>query len=284
MPTSPEGRGWKKLLYLGQPYPDNYTDCSFLDQLKRNTTVAKYSPHKLFSDFSLIAFYGLLLLIINCNFSAIHNGIWNAYVPTLYSSLALALCSVLSYPTGLDLSLVKLYVVICMLLLLFSPALRSLTQSTSLDSIRALLFILTCANIVCHDYSLELRSLYKSVLSTNLSFANAIVMASRLQTSMSVFSFLVFSIQISVLAPLLDFHLRKTLALLHYCAMAFVLATQSTMLYVTHGSKVSLSYLVAVAFVLFGLPWYFAFLQKYKNELQGPWDTAKPVVRSIQPH
>lgn len=278
--TPPRARQWKKLLYLRQPFPDNYTHVSFLDQLKRNTTVAQYSYFKLFNDFSLIAFYGLLLLLANVNFSAIYSSLWGAHVPTVISLAVSVVLLVTDASSASGRRELKLYAVITMLLLIFSPTLRSLTQSTSLDSVWALSFILTCVNVVYHDYGLDLASLYKSVVSTNLSFANAIVLASRLLLSMAAFSYLVFALEVCVLTPVFDFRLRKRFAKLHYFVMAAVCTLVFAMLYFVHGLKFAVGYLAGAMFVLFGLPLYFLFLQRYKNELQGPWDTAKPVFRS----
>lgn len=50
-------RPWKKLLWVKQDYADNYTDSSFLSQLKRNSTVVTYSYWRLFRDFSLIGMH-----------------------------------------------------------------------------------------------------------------------------------------------------------------------------------------------------------------------------------
>lgn len=271
---------WKKLLYLRQPYPDNYTDTSFLDQLRRNTTVAKYSYLKLVHDFSLVAFYGLLLLLVNVNFSAIYMNLWNAHVPTFLSSTASLILMCLDAPYNARKRPFMLYMIICMLLLVFSPVLRSLTQSTSLDSIWALLLILTCLTTVFHDYSIDLDADYHNITSTNMSFANAIVLASRLSSSMSVFSFLVFSIEISVLVPIIDFHLRKRLHYCHLVALAVLFNTVAWMIYRVHGPIFVVSYAAGIVVILICLPMYFIFLQRYKNELQGPWDIAKPVLKS----
>lgn len=280
MSLPPKPREWKKLLYLRQPFPDNYTHVSFLDQLKRNTSVAQYSYFKLVDDFLLVAFYGLLLLLANVNFSAIYSGLWGARLPTVAASVVSVILLIADTHSASGRRELKLYVVITMLLLIFAPTLRSLTQSTSLDSVWALSFMLTCVNVVYHDYGLEPFCLYKSVVSTNLSFANSIVLASRLLLSMAAFSFLVFSLEVCVLMPVFDLRLRRRLPLLHYCCMFVVCLLVFSMLHHVHGVVFALCYLASAGFVLFGLPLYFLFLQKYKNELQGPWDTAKPIFRS----
>lgn len=272
---------WRKLLYLRQPYPDNYTDKSFLDQLRRNTTVAKYSYLKLVHDFLLVAFYGLLLLLVNVNFSAIYTNLWNAHIPTWICSMISMILLILDAPYSSQKTPFMLYVIICMLLLLFSPVLRSLTQSTSLDSIWALLLMLTCLTAIFHDYALDLDAGSRNIMSTNMSFANSIVLASRLPSSMSVFSFLVFSIETTVFIPILDFRLRKRLPMGHFAAQLAVFGTLAWMIYRVHGLGFLWFYAAGLILVLICLPVYFIFLQRYKNELQGPWDTAKPVFKTI---
>lgn len=269
---------WKKLLYLRQPYPDNYTDVSFLDQLKRNTSVAKYSYSKLFQDFSLIAFYASLLLLVNVHFTGIYAHMWLPYLPTVVSSGLSLFCLLADSRLGSSHQF-KSYVVIAVLLLLVSPVLRSLTESTSLDSIWAVSTILTVVNIIYHDYSLDVTGKYRSIISTNMSFANGIVLASRLLSSTEVFSFLVFSIEVAILAPLFDFRLRQVLATGHYALASCVCSLVGSTIYLAYGPGFVVVYLMGVIFVLVVLPLYFAYLQRYKNELQGPWDTAKPTIR-----
>lgn len=271
---------WKKLLYLRQPYPDNYTDSSFLDQLKRNTSVARYSYRKLFLDFSLIAFYISLLLLVNVNFSGIYAQLWLPYLPTAISSVLVLACLLADSRSG-NTHEFKAYSVISVLLLLVSPVLRSLTESTSLDSIWAVSALLTSLNTIYHDYALDVSGKYRSVVSTNMSFANGIVLASRLPSSTRVFSFLVFSIEIAILVPLFDFRLRQLLQRGHYVLVGAVVALVSWALYIANGIGFVIVYILGFVFMLVVLPLYFVFLQKYKNELQGPWDVAKPKIRDL---
>lgn len=269
---------WKKLLYLRQPYPDNYTDVSFLDQLKRNTSVAKYSKRKLFQDFSLFAFYISLLLLVNVNFTGIYSQLWLPYLPTAVSTILVLLCLIADTRLG-NVHEFKAYSVISVLLLLVLPVLRSLTESTSLDSIWAISALLTCLNIIYHDYALDVTRKYRSIVLTNMSFANGIVLALRLPSSTRVFSFLVFSIEIAILVPLFDYRLRQILQLGHYFLVSTVFCIVSWALYAANGIGFVILYILGFVFMLVVLPLYFMFLQKYKNELQGPWDVAKPKIR-----
>lgn len=271
---------WKKLLYLSQAYPDNYTDKSFLDQLKRNTTVVRYSYRKLISDFTLISFYGTLLVLVCVNFVGIYTSLWAPFPPTLIlSAFAFLGLIIVPSPRGNSAAQVKLYFIISVFLLLLSPVLRSLTESTSLDSIWALSSILCVLSVVTHDYALDPKLKYRPIFSTNLSFANGIMLALRLQLLLSAFCFLVFSMEVAILVPLFELRLRKSKKRFVVVAVAYAVTT--ALLAYVYGVRVTSVYVLGVMFVLVFLPCYYVFLQKYKNELQGPWDTAKPVIRSL---
>lgn len=271
---------WQKLLYRRQPFPDNYTHLSFLDQLKRNTTVAKYPFRKVLNDHTLLAFYALLLIIVNDTFVAIYTGRWLPHVPAAVSLTVCVLCAALNPTSRPHWLLFKAYTAIATLLLVFSPALRSLSQSTSLDLIWALSAILTAANACYHEYAPDPGAGRASVVSTNLSVANALVLASRLPLSLAAFSFIVFSLQVLVLVPLFDLNWRLTGLLCHEAALGTVYVLAGAILCFVHGKSMLFCYVLGLAFLLLGLPLYFVSLQRYKNELQGPWDMAHPVIRN----
>jgi len=266
---------WKKLLYLQQPYPDNYTDTSFLSQLKRNTTVAKYNYGKLVADFSLIVFHLSSLFLVLLIFTGVYLYQWNLLIPLLISSVLSIMGLIVSQSENL-----KSYFVVIFMLLIVSPVLKSLTRSTSSDSIWALSFILFVANTLFHDYAMTGHE-YRPILSTNISLSNAIVLASRLNSTSQVFLFVLFAIQINILIPLFDALLRKSnYTILHYTLFFVVFNIVNFLFYNLLGLKVLLLWWASSASILFLMPAYFLFLQKYKNELQGPWDTAKPILNS----
>lgn len=280
IPSTP----WKKLLYLPQDYPDNYTDKSFLSQLRRNTTVAKYSYATLADDFSLVAMHIAGLVIVQLVFTRIYAGSLSATVPAVIcsgiSAVGYALLS-LHGTTGTSL---RPFIVIMIVLLILSPVLRSLTQSTSLDSIWALSFILCVANTITHDYdmypsakAMERRQ-YRPILSTNVALLNAIVLASRLRTTSQVFCFVLFAVELGILLPWFDVSARrKGMNRVHRVTFCTV-GLSATYLVGAFDYMVLGVWLVGVCGISFGLPAYYLFLQRYKDELQGPWDMAKPVI------
>lgn len=297
---------WKKLLYLKQPYPDNYIDESFLLQLKRNTTVKKYSYWKLVSDFSLIVLHISSLAIVVLFFTGIYTEKWDPtwgtvvsctftalaftfeqYI-TKYATLAVKPLQIDSgpYESTNQSPSIKSFFVMILIILVISPVLKSLTKSTSSDSIWALSFILCIASTMLHDYAMDTSvDQYRPILSTNISLSNAIVLASRLSSTVQVFCFILFAIQFNVFVPLFDFSIRKYLIsrTLHNVLVSSLVLILYYSIVVLFDYKILLYWILIHVGIAFVLPVYFLFLQKYKNELQGPWDIAKPVINSKKP-
>jgi phosphatidylinositol N-acetylglucosaminyltransferase subunit C len=224
-------------------------------------------------------------------------------------------------------------------LLGLSPILKSLTKSTSSDSIWALATWLLMINIFFFDYrsltssksttssyamshsrsALNSRSAalggtvapsaspprappFPSSLSTNAGLMASTVLASRLPSTSSVFSLTLFSIQVFGLFPVFRRHLRSVSLPLHVLlSTALILLSTSSLNLIlsqsythTYGDcGYCLAWLWHVTFrgvlgiVLFGgttvfvmgaCSWWLIGLQRYKNVVIGPWDTAKPVL------
>ncbi|ODV96913.1 hypothetical protein PACTADRAFT_65547 [Pachysolen tannophilus NRRL Y-2460] len=302
---------WKKLLWLNQNYPDNYTDEEFLSQLKRNTTVVNYSYWKLMNDFSLIVLHLSTIILVILIFYGYYNLNWNPLKPVCISS-SVTLISYFIYHvkdneinsrkleisngnhnhySGHDfLSTLKSTVLLLLILLILSPVFKSLTNSTSSDSIWALSTWLCILNILFNDYSVDLEDSTNqsnnnnSNLSKNLSLSNAIVLASRLNSNLSVFCFVLFSIQINGLFPIFNnftrkyYHFRK----FHYFQFFSINCIVDYLLVFKFGwIKIFLIWFSLKILIMFIMPYYFIFLQKYKDELQGPWDPAKPVIKNV---
>ncbi|CUM65351.1 uncharacterized protein PRCAT00002986001 [Priceomyces carsonii] len=296
---------WRKLLYSRQPFPDNYTDVSFLSQLKRNTTVTKYSYWKLVNDFSLIVVHMSNLLLVILIFIGIYAKQWNALLPTMISSICTIVGFVILHfirkhnPSKTSSSTelnsfnpyqslnnnlnVKPFLRIIVILLVLSPVLKSLTRSTSSDSIWALSFMLYLANTLFHDYAMDVSiENYRPILSTNISLSNSIVLASRFSSNVEVFSFILFAIQVNILLPLFDFSMRKhsSNAYYHRILCASLQLVVYWLINTLWGGKIVFFWIVFQGTLSFVIPKYFLFLQRYKNELQGPWDIANPRIRS----
>lgn len=112
------------------------------------------------------------------------------------------------------------------------------------------------------------------------------VLASRLPSTTHVFSLTLFSIEVFGLFPVFRRHLRHHSWMLHLwlTVVLVVLASGGLSMIISGGGW---GYAV-LGVVLGGLgiclsmgltSWWLIGLQRYKNEIRGPWDPARPVIR-----
>ncbi|KAJ4460980.1 putative phosphatidylinositol N-acetylglucosaminyltransferase [Paratrimastix pyriformis] len=160
------------------------------------------------------------------------------------------------------------YLGVCLLCL--SPVLSTLTDQFSDDTIAFLSFLLLVARMYTFDYPFVNgdRSTFRGTLATNVGFLTAILLASRLPTTLHVFALLALSTELFVLFP----YVRRTVqcysleAHLMLTWVLFVLAAALLMPISRFGSA-----------AVRGLrcPYWLTWLQKFKAEIHGPWDEAR---------
>lgn len=177
-------------------------------------------------------------------------------------------------------------------LLGLSPILKSLTKSTSSDSIWAMSFWLLAVNIFFFDYSGGVGVKFPASLSTNAALMASTVLASRLPSTKQVFSLTLFSIEVFGLFPVFRRHIRHRSWKYHF-ALTVVLVMGAGLgvgMVLGEGKDgcwpwkngivgMVVSLLLA-ALGTGGCTWWLIGLQKYKNEIRGPWDPARPIIMS----
>ncbi|KAF8636001.1 hypothetical protein AX15_000162 [Amanita polypyramis BW_CC] len=176
----------------------------------------------------------------------------------------------------------KSSILIFLSLMSISPVLRTLTASTSSDSIWALSAILILLNAVLADYSIlnvrtKLTGRLISVLSMNAAVSASAVLSSRLTTDIAVFSLMLFSIQAFAVFPFLRYRIQAlgpTMQIL----LTSGLVMSAIWLTLILSWKIASLYLLIFFFVTFLAPALLMWAQKYKNEIRGPWDVAVPRV------
>ena len=171
-------------------------------------------------------------------------------------------------------------------LLGLSPILKSLTMSTSSDSIWALSSWLMVLNVMTFDYGASHEAKFPAPLSTNAALMASTVLASRLPSTTHVFSLTLFSIEVFGLFPVFRRHLRHHSWTGHLWLTGFLVVLASGGLSMTISGGGWIMGLVGVVLggmvscVSMGLTsWWLIGLQRYKNEIHGPWDPARPVIR-----
>ncbi|KAM0718144.1 hypothetical protein Q7P37_006476 [Cladosporium fusiforme] len=171
-------------------------------------------------------------------------------------------------------------------LLGLSPILKSLTKSTSSDSIWAMSTWLMCINVFTFDYGAGPEAKFPASLSTNAALMASTVLASRLPSTTHVFSLTLFSIEVFGLFPVFRRHLKHHSWPLHLALTIFliVVASGGLGMVISNGGLAHAVLGVALGGVVTLLcmgatSWWLIGLQRYKNEIHGPWDPARPVIR-----
>ncbi|KAL2269576.1 hypothetical protein VTJ83DRAFT_1760 [Remersonia thermophila] len=214
------------------------------------------------------------------------------------------------------LSTIKSAILIYFTLLGLSPILKSLTRSTSSDSIWAMSFWLLAINIFFFDYSGGSRSgvaaaasaatttpgkpMPVASLSTNAALMASTVLASRLPSTGQVFSLTLFSIQVFGLFPVFRqcarrrswrYHVTLTVLLVLGAGAGVGLILGDPHHHHHHhhhhhgwpwkrGLVGMLAGCLIALVAMGGCSWWLIGLQKYKNEIYGPWDPARPIIIS----
>ncbi|KEY68795.1 hypothetical protein S7711_00663 [Stachybotrys chartarum IBT 7711] len=194
--------------------------------------------------------------------------------------------------THLRLSTIKSALLIYFTLLGLSPILRSLTESTSSDSIWAMSFWLLTINIFFFDYSGGVGVKFPASLSTNAALMASTVLASRLRSTKQAFSLTLFSIEVFGLLPVFRRHVRHRSRRYHILLTALLVLGAGGGVGMVMGDaqagrwpwKSGLVGMLVGAIIAIlatgGCSWWLIGLQKYKNEIRGPWDQARPVIMS----
>jgi len=279
---------WLKLLYIQQDYPDNYVDETFLEELQRNVNVHTYKYWNLVREStvisqhftSVIIFVGIFIHLYN------HNITENTLLISSSSILILLFLIWTMKMKDIDprfivnkLGMIKTGILIFAILLGFSPILKTLTDKTSSDTIYALTVIFFIGNLFLHDYSGKITKniRFPDSLSINLAIFASVLLASRFESNKSVFGLLAFAVEWFALLP---FFLRfvKKVSVVYDLISTALFIIMAIVLFIPISKVVIVTFCCAVFFVNFICPIWLISVQKYKNQINGPWDEAKMKV------
>ncbi|KAH7078594.1 phosphatidylinositol N-acetylglucosaminyltransferas-like protein subunit C [Paraphoma chrysanthemicola] len=319
--VSPSSAPYRKLLWFKQPFPDNYTDeATFLDHLQRNPRLQPYQFWSLMSDATIIVQHLSTVVIFCCCFVAIIQGkvspvavvvcasictilawmLWDYWTSQEMNNLPSTPIDVAIGPNGPTpktetprarqtqqrLTTAKSAALIYAALLGLSPILKSLTLSTTSDSIWAFSTWLLLINVASFDYSGRPGTQLPTSMSTNSAMMASTVLASRLPSTTHVFSLTLFSIEVFALFPIFRRKLFAQSWLGHIALTVLLTMTAWGGLFVTLTSGGRVAFVTGVVLgctlttiCMGACSWWLIGLQKYKNEIHGPWDPAKPIIR-----
>ncbi|CDP18208.1 unnamed protein product [Coffea canephora] len=288
--SSPHRPKWRKIAYGGmQPgFEDNHTDESFLEDMIMNANVVRRNFLRVMLDSVSISEYLCIVALVVL--------VWTYTLRSTFAEDSLLLLDVSLLGLGFFILLLTAEMLSFNLLLsyllkisffitglyLLSPIYQTLTRSISSDSIWALTAALIILHLFLHDYSgptvkapgtVE-NPTFTSNISLNASIVASLLIASRLPSRLHVFAIVLFSLQVFLFAPLVTYCVRKYSFRLHLflsfslmCLTLFFIHSLHRLLFVL--------FFVILAFVNVVCPYWLIRIQKYKFEINGPWDEAK---------
>ncbi|KAH8120374.1 phosphatidylinositol N-acetylglucosaminyltransferase [Phellopilus nigrolimitatus] len=285
---------WNKVLWRSQPFPDNYIPESFLSSLRRNSNFHPYTYWPLVLAACTITQHISSIFIFLITFSHLYDESWDPRILVWISVCMFVVgfivwelleCLLFGYRVDKEqrAKALKASILVFLALMALSPVLRTLSASTSSDSIWALTACLFVLNVLLADYGPSRntrlnRERLTSVLSMNAAMSASVVLASRLRDDISVFALMLFSIQMFALLPILRTRLLLIPSLLR-ASLTMCFAGVSIYLSSEISPTVTRIQGVMLAFITFGAPGVLVWAQKFKNEIRGPWDVAVPQVR-----
>lgn len=285
---------WSRKLYLKQEFPDNYVDKeTFLIRLQRNVNVPIYSfkelviaSYEIIQQLSIIvAFAAVFILIlesrINAN-SLVMMG--NASTVLAYGTWVIHVRKeirgsgneskdreVLLRKRGRETIMHGL--IFTLLLMLFSPILKTLTEDTSSDTIWAVSSLLFLLCWISKDYSRKedssngnyLLKNYTSPFSLNCAMLGSITLASRLPSVIHVFGFLSLAVNLFAFFPILSRLVNKFYSSAGDFLLSFFIVILTFSIWWQIFRPVALIFACTILFINFICPIWLIQLQKYKK-------------------
>ncbi|RCH85134.1 hypothetical protein CU098_007506 [Rhizopus stolonifer] len=285
---NPYNPPWQKLLWVKQNYPDNYVDNTFLDELQRNVNVRSYDYWTIVCESgvitqqlsSVVIFIAIFIYLQN-NVMSGHHLIWTG---SLLTGIGYIFWDFTMLKTKNDYEFKRQRVAksaffFFITLLGLSPILKTLTSQISHDTIWALTVICFLINVLFHDYNTQTNAIkITGSLSTNAAIFASVLLASRLKTNTGVFGLLSFAVEWFSLFPIFRRHL-KSLSSKIQIMLTLVMLMVCVLLFFPISKAVVFIYILGFIFLTFICPYWLIFIQKYKNEIHGPWDEARPRIQ-----
>ncbi|RHZ61255.1 hypothetical protein Glove_349g102 [Diversispora epigaea] len=283
---------WRKLLWIKQDYPDNYVDKTFLGELQENVNVRTYDYWTVVKESTVISQHISSIMIFIAVFIYLYLEILSGPI-LITSGTVFTIIGYIFWDKSISKTdpsyeykrwrTAKGFALFFAALLGLSPILKTLTRTISDDTIWALTVILFLANMLFHDYGSDNRTNIKfpGSLSTNAAIFASVLLASRFppHTSNSLVSGLMsFAVEWFALFPIFRRYI-KSLSSKFNIALTFLLFILAAILFMNISKAIVIIYILMITFITFVCPFWLIWIQKYKKEIHGPWDEARPKIQ-----
>ncbi|GFV49379.1 phosphatidylinositol N-acetylglucosaminyltransferase subunit C [Trichonephila clavipes] len=275
---------WEKVLYKKQTFHDNYVDSTFLSDLRKNVNLYRYTWWEAFTGIAVVTHEISSTVMFVIAFIYMQEDTFS--IGTILSSVALLLIfsSFLHQRRQNEWwmfkkSAIYAYAKSCVIFLafgyMFSPILKTLTQSVSTDTIYAMVVLMMIVHVLFQDYGAD-AAIVSSTLSLNSALFAAVCLASRLPSVQHTFALVVLSVKLFVLLPVFRRKLKNDISCLLFITGVFVGIILIALYYIS--VVYAILFAILCVCINFVFPALFIYCQKYKENIFGPWDEA--VVRS----
>ncbi|KAM9761480.1 phosphatidylinositol N-acetylglucosaminyltransferase subunit C isoform 1-T2 [Menidia menidia] len=272
---------WRKVLWERQSFPDNYVDQRFLEELRRNEGIRHYRYWAVVKEAGFVGQQLSCVAIFITFWLYMEQGLL-APEALLWSSL---LCALLGYglhraltsggqPCGeprTRLADLQSAAIFLSFTFGFSPVLKTLTESVSTDTVYAMSAVMLLAHLLSFPYS---QPSPPGSLSLNAALFASVCLASRLPGALHTFAMLSCALLVFALWPCLLQRMRDN-APGHFpgvCVGVCVGGVAGLGSQTLGGAVLLSSALVSVTLLC---PLLLVWLQRHKDNIQGPWDEAE---------
>ncbi|KAK9499244.1 hypothetical protein O3M35_002316 [Rhynocoris fuscipes] len=273
---STKRKPWKKNLYENLGYPDNYTDISFLEELKKNLNIREVTFKEAFLGASLVTQQLCLVVFFSLNFFYMYNEWISSEISFFYNFTALIFCYLWynSVEVTSKIRLIKGFICFLLLGYLLSPVLKTLTESISTDTIYAMTVFMMCVHLIFYDYGVKV-TIVSSSLSFNAAVFGSLCLASRLKSPFDAFVLLASAVLHFLLFPLILTKIGDSILIV----IILVAFSISGLYYVS--VTITILYIATIIFLNLICPILFVRWYAYKDNIYGPWDEAT-IVQGIK--
>ncbi|KAI8049586.1 phosphatidylinositol N-acetylglucosaminyltransferase subunit C [Syncephalis plumigaleata] len=265
-----------------------YVDVTFLEHLQRNANLRVRDYWTTVQDFSVILQHATSVLIFVAVFILLYTERLSStlliWVGTLFTIAGYVFWDIsirridAAYQVQRLRTLKSAFFIFATLLGL-SPILRILTKDISVDTIWAMTVCMFLANMLMHDYGPGIMTCrFSGAMSTNTAIFASVLLASRLDNNIDVFALTSMAVEWFALLPILRRQFKR-LSRRYSNIFTCILVIMCTIMYYHISWPLMLIYVTACLFITFVCTWWLISIQKYKNEIHGPWDEARPQLQ-----
>ncbi|XP_043287457.1 phosphatidylinositol N-acetylglucosaminyltransferase subunit C [Venturia canescens] len=276
------GGPWKKNLYENRGLPDNYTDNSFLEELRKNIKPNGVSARgaiglgaSISIQLSIVILFVIIFIWLNQEWTTPKIIFSSSAILTVVGYIFHTISTLSDVPDRVSKDLRTALIFLAFGYIL-SPILKTLTETVSTDTIYAMTIFMFLLHLIFSKYGSPQVSLSDSLAITSSIFGS-LMLASRLASPLHAFSLLTVAVQAFVLLPFLL--ARNT----NKIAVSLVLAASTLYLLILVSSILASLYIAVTLFVHLICPLWYIRWQKYKENIYGPWDEAVLARPILQP-